>query len=60
MTPDDSFNSGVKRPGSARFNFNELIFEDRVHQTIYTEEEIFREEMSKVFGGVWVLSLIHI
>jgi phenylpropionate dioxygenase-like ring-hydroxylating dioxygenase large terminal subunit len=54
MTPYDSFTSGVTRPAAAQFDFNELIFEDRVHQCIYTEEAIFREEMRKVFGGVWV------
>ncbi|MBK17883.1 MAG: (2Fe-2S)-binding protein [Rhodospirillaceae bacterium] len=54
MTPDDSFNRGIPAPFSSRFDFNDLIFEDRVHQSIYTDEAIFREEMRKIFGGVWV------
>ena len=35
-------------------NFDELIFEDRVHRRLYTDEAIFRDEMRKIFGAVWV------
>ena len=35
-------------------DFNQLIFEDRVHRTLYTDEAIFRDEMRKIFGAVWV------
>ena len=35
-------------------NFDELIFEDRVHRRIYTDEGIFRDEMRNIFGAVWV------
>ena len=53
MTPDDSFKSAPE-PSSAKYDFNELIFEDRVHRRIYTDEAIFRDEMRKIFGAVWV------
>ena len=33
---------------------DELVQEGRVHQRVYTDPEIFREEMRRVFGGTWV------
>lgn len=33
--------------------FDDLIEEGRVHRTLYTSEEIFRQEMSRIFGGTW-------
>ena len=36
------------------YDFNELIHEDKVHRLIYTDEGIFRDEMRKIFGAVWV------
>jgi phenylpropionate dioxygenase-like ring-hydroxylating dioxygenase large terminal subunit len=35
-------------------DFDHLIQEDRVHRDIYTDEAIFKDEMRKVFGAVWV------
>ena len=35
-------------------DFDALIFEDRVHRRLYTDDAIFREEMRKIFGAVWV------
>lgn len=35
-------------------DFNALIHEDRVHRLLYTDETIFRDEMRKIFGAVWV------
>ena len=35
-------------------DFGDLIREDRVHRRIYTEDAIFRTEMTKIFGAVWV------
>lgn len=35
------------------YDLDALVFEDRVHRTLYTNQSIFRDEMSKVFGGVW-------
>ena len=34
--------------------FSELVFEDRVHRSIYTDPAIFEMEMTHVFGAVWV------
>jgi phenylpropionate dioxygenase-like ring-hydroxylating dioxygenase large terminal subunit len=34
--------------------FSELVFEDRVHRTIYTDPAIFEIEMTRIFGAVWV------
>ena len=31
-----------------------FVQEDRVHRAIYTDPEIFQEEMVKIFGGTWV------
>ena len=36
------------------YDFNYLIQDDRVHRHIYTEEAIFRAEMKRIFGAVWV------
>ena len=36
------------------YDFDYLIQEDRVHRHIYTEEPIFKAEMNRVFGAVWV------
>jgi len=37
-----------------RHNLDALVQEDRVHRLIYTDPGIFAEEMTKVFGGIWV------
>jgi phenylpropionate dioxygenase-like ring-hydroxylating dioxygenase large terminal subunit len=34
--------------------FSELVFEDRVHRTLYTDPAIFEMEMTRIFGAVWV------
>jgi len=33
---------------------NELIHEDKVHKSIYTNPELFDEELDKVFNNTWV------
>jgi phenylpropionate dioxygenase-like ring-hydroxylating dioxygenase large terminal subunit len=38
----------------ARYDWDRLIQEDRVNRQIYTDPNIFTEEMSKIFGAVWV------
>ena len=48
----DTLESGTI-PKSAH-DFDHLIQDDRVHQQIYTDQAIFRAEMTKVFGAVWV------
>jgi phenylpropionate dioxygenase-like ring-hydroxylating dioxygenase large terminal subunit len=44
----------MRRELELRYDFDELVQAERVHRLIYTEEEIFREEMTRVFGAVWV------
>src|SRR3954447_25707288 len=39
---------------SERFDFDELVQEDRVHRLIYTDPSIFQAEMTQIFGAVWV------
>ena len=34
--------------------YDQLVLEDRVHRRIYTDQDIFTEEMTKVFGACWV------
>ncbi|NQV57053.1 MAG: Rieske 2Fe-2S domain-containing protein [Rhodospirillales bacterium] len=41
----------IDKPGP---DFDALIHEDRVHRTLYTDPEIFQDEMSKIFAAVWV------
>ena len=43
-------------PFGAPYDFNELIQDDRVHQSIYTDPAIFTAEMTHIFGAVWVLA----
>ena len=49
----DTLESGTTAT-SAAHDFDHLIQDDRVHQQIYTDPAIFRAEMTKVFGAVWV------
>lgn len=37
-----------------RHDLDRLVQEDRVHRLIYTDPAIFQDEMTKVFGGIWV------
>jgi len=36
------------------YDLDELVHEDKVHRLIYTDPEIFRMEMQKIFGATWV------
>ena len=36
------------------YDWERLVQEDRVHRLIYTDPGIFREEMTRIFGAVWV------
>jgi phenylpropionate dioxygenase-like ring-hydroxylating dioxygenase large terminal subunit len=40
--------------GAARYDWDELVQEDRVHRLIYTDPAIFAAEMTHIFGGTWV------
>lgn len=44
---------------TARTDLTALVREDRVHRTLYTDPEIFGEEMVKVFGGRSWVYLAH-
>ena len=39
--------------------WSDLVHEDRVHRTLYTEADVFAEEMVKVFGGESWAYLAH-
>jgi phenylpropionate dioxygenase-like ring-hydroxylating dioxygenase large terminal subunit len=41
-----------QRPTGDRYD--NLVLDDRVHRSIYTDPEIFAEEMRRVFGLTWV------
>ena len=36
------------------YDYEALVHEDRVHRLLYTDPAIFREEMTRIFGAVWV------
>jgi phenylpropionate dioxygenase-like ring-hydroxylating dioxygenase large terminal subunit len=36
------------------FDFDDLIHEDKVHRLLYTDSEIFKLELNRIFGAVWV------
>lgn len=48
----------TQKPPETRTKWDQLVREDKVHRLIYTDPEIFREEMTKVFGHTWVY-LVH-
>src|SRR3954449_4050240 len=37
-----------------RYDWDQLVQEDRVHRLIYTDPAIFRAEMTRIFAGSWV------
>jgi phenylpropionate dioxygenase-like ring-hydroxylating dioxygenase large terminal subunit len=40
--------------GTALYDWDELVQEDRVHRLIYTDPAIFAAEMTHIFAGTWV------
>src|SRR5215813_15506646 len=50
----DKFNVAPARNASDRYDWDELVQEDRVHRLIYTDPAIFEAEMTQIFGAVWV------
>lgn len=44
----------TRRQAGAAPDYGALVQEDRVHRLLYTDPAIFDEEMSNIFGGVWV------
>src|SRR5215467_4876484 len=39
---------------SAFYDWDYLVQEDRVHESLYTDRAIFDAEMRNIFGGTWV------
>jgi phenylpropionate dioxygenase-like ring-hydroxylating dioxygenase large terminal subunit len=37
-----------------KWNWDYLVQPDRIHRHVYTNPEIFQEEMIRIFGGTWV------
>ena len=35
-------------------NYEQLVLDDRVHTSLYTDEKIFEEELDKIFYNTWV------
>ena len=48
----EKVNTGRLAGASEHYDFDELVQEDRVHRLIYTDQAIFRAEMTQVFGAV--------
>ena len=46
----------TERPSidGAAYDYDRLVFEDRVHRVLYTDPRIFDQEMTRIFGAVWV------
>ena len=38
----------------AELNFPDLVQADRVHKSVYTDQQIFDKEMANIFEKVWV------
>ena len=47
-------NLSTTETGVSVFDYEWMIQEDKVHRRLYTEPGIFKEEMTKIFGAVWV------
>jgi phenylpropionate dioxygenase-like ring-hydroxylating dioxygenase large terminal subunit len=47
-------NTSISSSGVERYDWDELVREDRVHRLIYTDPAIFAAEMTHVFGATWV------
>lgn len=46
-------------PGASSTDLTDLVREDRVHRILYTDPEIFTQEMSSIFGGRSWVYLAH-
>ena len=42
------------RTGRTGIDYDALVKEDRVHGRVYTDPDIFEEEMDKIFSRGWV------
>ena len=39
---------------SAKIDYNELIQADKIHGSVYTSDEIYEDELEKLFYSSWV------
>ena len=53
MAKGSSETAAASRRGASS-RWDALVQEGRVHRALYTDPEIFREEMRKIFAGTWV------
>lgn len=51
--------SALETSGAEADRWGHLIRQDRVHRVLYTDSEIFDEEMIKIFGGQSWVYLAH-
>src|SRR6202023_2714644 len=45
--------SPTRLAGTALYDWDHLVQEDRAHRLIYTDPAIFEAEMTHIFGGTW-------
>src|ERR1700742_1246665 len=45
--------SPTRLGGTALYDWDHLVQEDRAHRLIYTDPAIFEAEMTSIFGGTW-------
>src|ERR1700751_5652676 len=45
--------SPTRLGGTALYDWDHLVQEDRAHRLIYTDPAIFQAEMTHIFGGTW-------
>ena len=54
MTALEKINSPPSQlGGTALYDWDYLVQEDRAHRLIYTDPAIFEAEMTQIFGGTW-------
>ena len=54
MTALEKINAPPTRlGGTALYDWDHLVQEDRAHRLIYTDPAIFEAEMTNIFGGTW-------
>lgn len=47
-------NGQLPRTHDGRLDYRQLVFDDRVHSAVYTDEEVFADEMSQIFENFWI------
>ncbi|MGW0037586.1 aromatic ring-hydroxylating oxygenase subunit alpha [Gordonia sp. NPDC003376] len=59
MTLHDNLDHSTRDLPQHIDHWSDLVQEDRIHRTLYTEQSVFDEEMVKVFGGESWVYLAH-